>query len=171
MDKHHLGISSSSSDTRSEFEQIHATCVVLDGVGVLIRGASGAGKSDLALRLMEMQRARLVADDQVLLYRHADGFLMASPVAGFAGFIEVRGIGIVRYPHVERTLISLVVDLTPVAQIERLPQDSPEDNIVHIHEVALPLVRIDPSLPSAVARLLASIRLLCGDGIDGGCGQ
>ena len=45
-------------------EQIHATCIEVDGVGVLIRGASGSGKSDLALRLIDAG-ATLVADDRV----------------------------------------------------------------------------------------------------------
>ncbi|MEN8196664.1 MAG: hypothetical protein ABFS30_09120, partial [Pseudomonadota bacterium] len=43
--------------------QVHATCVEISGCGVLIRGAPGSGKSDLALRLIE-EGARLVADDR-----------------------------------------------------------------------------------------------------------
>ncbi|MBT7294587.1 MAG: serine/threonine protein kinase, partial [Rhodospirillaceae bacterium] len=43
----------------------HATCIALAGKGVLLRGFSGAGKSDLALRLID-GGAKLVADDQVL---------------------------------------------------------------------------------------------------------
>ncbi|MBM3488544.1 MAG: hypothetical protein FJX67_18250, partial [Alphaproteobacteria bacterium] len=46
--------------------RLHATCIAVDGIGVLVRGASGAGKSDLALRLIDAG-ARLVADDQVLV--------------------------------------------------------------------------------------------------------
>ncbi len=48
---------------------IHATAVALDGVGVLLRGPPGSGKSDLALRLID-QGARLIADDQTALSRH-----------------------------------------------------------------------------------------------------
>lgn len=154
----------SEQDTRQDFTQLHATSVVVDGVGVLITGPSGTGKSDLALRLMEMQRARLVADDQVVVQNHGDGYLIASPMAGYGGMIEVRGIGIVRYPYNDRALISMVVGLANVTDIDRLP----EDDFTEILGVTLPLVRIDPALPSAVARLMAAIRLLCGDGADGG---
>jgi len=45
---------------------IHASCVAVEGRGVLLRGAPGAGKSDLALRLIE-GGADLVSDDQVVL--------------------------------------------------------------------------------------------------------
>ena len=147
-----------------DMQRIHATCVVLDGVGVLIRGGSGSGKSDLALRLIEIQRARLVADDQVILRRHGDGLIMASPPYELAGMIEVRGVGVVRYPFVERTLVSLVVDLQPVARLERMP----EHELTEIMDCLLPLMRLDPTQPSATARLAAAIRLMCGDGADDG---
>ena len=50
---------------------LHATAVAIDGRAVLLRGASGSGKSDLALRLIDAG-ARLVADDQSELYRRGD---------------------------------------------------------------------------------------------------
>lgn len=76
----------------------HATCVVLGEAGVLIRGASGAGKSSLALALLERARlagrfAALVADDRVRLERHHDR-LVARPHPRLAGLIEVRSLGI-----------------------------------------------------------------------------
>jgi HPr kinase/phosphorylase len=46
---------------------IHATCLAVKGKGVLLLGGSGAGKSDLALRLID-EGAKLVADDRVELY-------------------------------------------------------------------------------------------------------
>ena len=55
--------------------RIHGTCVLLSGLGVLLRGPSGSGKSDLALRLID-GGARLVADDQVELIP-AEGRLLA----------------------------------------------------------------------------------------------
>ena len=147
---------------RDDVLQIHGTCIVMDGVGVLIRGDSGTGKSDLALRLIEMQRARLVADDQVILARHGDGFVMASPPYELAGIMEVRGVGLIRYPYVERTLLSLVVDLQPVANLERMP----EHENISLLDCWLPLMRLDAVQPSAPARLAAMIRFLCGDTPD-----
>ncbi|MEC8006219.1 MAG: serine/threonine protein kinase, partial [Pseudomonadota bacterium] len=49
-------------------ERVHGTCVAIDGAGVLLRGPSGSGKSDLALRLID-GGATLVGDDQLELSR------------------------------------------------------------------------------------------------------
>jgi len=99
---------------------IHGTCVDLEGAGVLLRGPSGSGKSDLALRLIDGYGARLVADDQVDL--HCDGDdLIASPPPALAGILEVRGFGLVRQPHLESTPVVMVIDLCSRDAIERLP--------------------------------------------------
>ena len=74
-------------------EQIHATCIALDDTGILLLGDAGAGKSDLALRLID-EGAYLIADDRVNLRVEA-GHLLASAPPALAGKIEVRGIGIV----------------------------------------------------------------------------
>ena len=105
-------------------DQIHGTCVDLDGFGVLLRGASGGGKSDLALRLID-RGARLVADDRVEIAA-VEGALVARPpaalvAAGLIGAIEVRGLGIVRVEAVAQTALGLVVDLTGETEIPRLP--------------------------------------------------
>jgi serine kinase of HPr protein (carbohydrate metabolism regulator) len=88
---------------------LHATCVAIDGRGVLIMGPSGAGKSDLGLRLID-QGATLVADDCTLV-RDVGGDLLARAPANIAGRIEVRGVGIVTMSYVEDVAISLVVAL------------------------------------------------------------
>ena len=93
-------------------------CVVLVGeAGVLIRGASGAGKSALALALIEAAGraglfARLVADDRVLL-RAACGRLLARPHPALAGRVEKRGEGIVAVEHEPCGVVRCVVDLEP----------------------------------------------------------
>lgn len=100
---------------------IHATCVAIDGRGVLLIAASGAGKSDLALRLID-RGAVLVSDDYTQVTLSDDGTPVASAPASIAGQIEVRGIGIVRMPYVSAIPVRLAVDLdrTP----ERMP-DAP----------------------------------------------
>jgi serine kinase of HPr protein (carbohydrate metabolism regulator) len=103
--------------------QIHATCVARDGIGVLLRGASGSGKSDLAFRLME-RGFRLVADDRVDLRRSAGGLLASAPAA-LGGLIELRGIGIVAVDPDQRApqaRLALAVDLVPREAVERLPE-------------------------------------------------
>jgi HPr kinase/phosphorylase len=101
--------------------RIHGTCVALSGLGVLLRGPSGSGKSDLALRLID-GGAKLVADDQVELTLDAAGRVMARPPRSLAGLFEVRGIGILRMDAVRTAPIGLVADLTPEDQVERLPE-------------------------------------------------
>lgn len=101
-------------------EQIHATCVAIDGCGVLIRGPSGSGKSDLALRLID-QGAQLVADDRVDL-NMIDGKLHASAPARLRGLIEARGVGIMRIEALAKARLYLVVDLVAQSDVERLPE-------------------------------------------------
>jgi len=119
--------------------QIHATCVALPEGGVLLRGRSGSGKSDLALRLID-NGARLVADDRVELSRDGDR-LIARPPATIAGLIEARGVGILRLPPerlAPQAAIVLIVDLVDPAAVERLPEATCEDLLgVSLRRVAL----------------------------------
>src|SRR5437588_11941311 len=98
---------------------MHGTAVAIDGRAVLLRGASGAGKSDLGLRLIDAG-ARLVADDQSELLRRGDSLIVRAP-ATIAGLIEVRGIGIVRLAALAEAPVALIVDLVPAETLERLP--------------------------------------------------
>jgi len=100
-------------------ERIHATCVVIKGQGVLLRGAPGSGKSDLALRLID-EGAGLVADDYTEL-AVIDSQLCATAPQTIQGLLEVRGIGIVRMGCVPRVPILAIFDLLPLSDIERLP--------------------------------------------------
>lgn len=101
---------------------VHATSVEIGGHAVLIRGPSGSGKSDLALRLID-GGAVLVADDQTMVSN--DGGRLFCGVPGtIAGYLEVRGLGIVRLPHRARVPLALVVDLVPPKEVERLPEPS-----------------------------------------------
>jgi len=101
---------------------IHATCVDIDGTAVLLRGPSAAGKSDLALRLID-SGAKLVADDQVQLTA-VRGELIASAPAQLSRKIEVRGLGIFDLDDSQvspRARVTLVADLGPSADVARLP--------------------------------------------------
>lgn len=117
--------------------QIHASCAARDGRGVLLIGASGSGKSDLLLRLLDHGFA-LVADDRVDV---SGG--KASPPAGLAGLLEVRGLGIVRLSFEAPVPLALAVVM---GRGERLP-------VPARHELGLPLVSVDPALPSAPSRV------------------
>ena len=115
---------------------VHASCIALEGRGVLLRGAPGSGKSDLALRLIE-EGARLVADDQVAL-SSSSGRLLAAPPAQIAGLLEVRGIGIVSMAYTAQCPVDLVVDLVAPDAVERMPETATVDVSGHrVRRVAL----------------------------------
>jgi serine kinase of HPr protein (carbohydrate metabolism regulator) len=94
---------------------IHATGIVLAGRGVVLRGPPGAGKSLLALELLERAALKgesglLVADDRLDLTRSGGRILMHTP-QNIAGRIELRGRGIVNRPHCAEAQVDLVIDL------------------------------------------------------------
>ena len=100
---------------------LHASCVAIAGQAVLLTGASGVGKSDLALRLID-SGAQLVSDDQTML-RVKEGRLQASPPSSIAGLMEIRHVGLVRMPYVKDILVALSVELTALDEpLERLPE-------------------------------------------------
>jgi HPr kinase/phosphorylase len=105
---------------------VHASAVLVGARAVLIRGAAGAGKSRLALALIQAARtgllpfARLVGDDRVHLEAHHQR-LLVRPAAALAGLIEVRGLGIRRLEHEPVAVVGWVVDLA-AASAERLPE-------------------------------------------------
>lgn len=103
--------------------RVHASCVSVGGQGVLLMGEPGAGKSDLALRLID-RGARLVADDQVDLTLKS-GTIVASSPTSITGLIEVRGVGIFEMPPAKNIPVLLVVQLVKREWIERLPYPEP----------------------------------------------
>ena len=133
---------------------VHATCVVVEGVGLLLRGPSGSGKSDLALRLIDAGAA-LVADDQTAL-RTRRGRLVARSPDALAGKLEVRGLGILELAHSAEAEVGLVVDLRPGQEPERLPEAAEAE----ILGVCLPRLQLDAFGPSAAAKLRLAARSL-----------
>lgn len=99
-------------------EVLHASCVAVDGRGVLILGPSGAGKSALALALMALG-AQLVADDRTIVTPVADGLVASCPET-LLGLIEARGLGILRADPAGPVPLVLAVDLS-TAEASRLP--------------------------------------------------
>lgn len=125
--------------------RLHANCVAVQDRGLLILGPSGAGKSDLSLRLID-GGAMLVSDDYCDL-EAVDGELFATAPETIRGKIEARGLGLINLPVYERARVALAILL------ERSAERLPEPETVSIEGVSLPLVRIDPAAPSAVARV------------------
>lgn len=135
---------------------VQATCVVVDGAGVLLRGPPGSGKSDLALRLIDAG-AKLVADDGVELRRTGDGIVARLPPTApesVRGRIEIRGLGIAPVPAVAEARLELVVDLVPAEAVERLPEPATAELL----GVKLPLLRLNGLEPSAPAKVRLAVR-------------
>jgi HPr kinase/phosphorylase len=134
--------------------QIHGTCIAFGDRGVLIRGAPGAGKSDLALRLID-DGAQLVADDRVDFA--CDGHqLTARAPARLAGLIEVRGLGIVRLAPerlMAQAALVLVVDLVAPDAVDRLPATV----MVKLLGLDLPGLALDPFAASAPLKLRLAV--------------
>ncbi len=115
-------------------ELIHATCIALNGRGILLVGPSGSGKSDLALRLID-RGAELVGDDYVVLERDGPQ-IFAKPADALRGKLEVRHLGICQFPFRETAPLHLIVSLTEPT--ERLPD--PRHRL--ILGVDLPLIEL-----------------------------
>lgn len=98
---------------------LHGSCVALgEDRAVVITGASGSGKSALALQLMALG-ARLVADDKTCVTLRG-GALVASAPDTIAGLIEARGVGILRADPVPEARLVLAVDMDREEK-DRLP--------------------------------------------------
>lgn len=121
--------------------------------GVMILGASGAGKSRLALALIDAG-AQLVADDQVIVMARG-GALYARAPAAIAGLIEARGIGLLRMNHRRLSRITLAVELGPRPG-PRLPD--PRSLCIEGIEIALLRGTADGLFATAIAHYVSSPR-------------
>lgn len=119
-------------------------------LGVLIEGASGAGKSDLALRALT-HGFRLVADDRVLLWTSA-GRLFGRAPDTLRGLIEVRGLDVVEAAALPFCEVGLLARL---GEPERIPERAFDD----ILGVSLPTITtsaFEESAPAKLGRALSS---------------
>lgn len=132
--------------------RVHATAVALENKGVLIIGATGRGKSSLALQLMTLG-CQLVADDQTDLTRQGE-VLWASAPASIKGLVEARGVGILQVVSTEAEIV-LVVDLDRT-ETQRLPQMRTAEFL----GLSRPsLLKVDsPAWPAAILQYLKGSR-------------
>ncbi len=148
---------------------VHGTCVALGDAGALLRGASGSGKSDLALRFLYLPQDRLgakpalVADDQVIIEREGDHVLASCPQP-LVGKIEVRGCGIAHLKAVApKVTLKLVVDLDWTGDRPRFPEKTEWDTVL---DVPIRRIILDPFEPSAPIKLALAIQDCFGDPVD-----
>ena len=112
-------------------------------------GASGSGKSSMALRLMAMG-ADLVADDQVEVTAAAGGVTVAAP-PGLPHMIEARGIGLLGAKLIPQASLVLIVDLDH-PESQRLPPQ--RHRCIAGEQIALVQGRASGHLAAAVLQYL-----------------
>ena len=123
--------------------------------GALIEGASGVGKSDLALRALD-QGFRLVADDRVLTFA-AGARLYGRAPDTLAGLIEVRGLGVVDTAAVAFAEIALVVRCVDAPEtVERLPEPRFE-SMMGVDVPVFDLWPREPAAPAKIRRMMQSL--------------
>lgn len=120
----------------------HCSVVEIGNDGILIEGDSGAGKTSLAMGLIETFNnlnisSKLVSDDQAIL-SIVEGSLIAKAPKPIAGKVEIRGFGIACVPFVQNAKISLIVKLIEDEKIERMP----EVETTKLHGVSIPLLNL-----------------------------
>mgnify|MGYP001818827685 CR=1 FL=1 len=113
---------------------VHASAVAVGGRGLMITGASGSGKSSLALQLISLG-ATLVSDDRVVLRQRREGGVFMTAPGTIRGQIEARGIGVLNAASAP-AMLATIVDLDQ-AETQRFPQR-------HCHMIgseAFPVIR------------------------------
>jgi serine kinase of HPr protein (carbohydrate metabolism regulator) len=143
-------------------ELVHGTVVALGRSAALLRGGSGSGKSDLALRFMALQsegalKPELVSDDQVWAEVNPEGSITVSAPETIAGQIEARGLGILRVPYLAQAKLVLVCDLVSAESVPRMPPEPWERTV--IAGVPVPVVKLDPFELSAPLKLKLALLL------------
>lgn len=128
----------------------NATCVAVDGRGLLIQGPPGSGKSSLALGLID-RGAVLVGDDGVVAELRGER-LWAHPPPNIAGKLEIRGVGIVELPTQAAPLVLLL-------SLEQVSTRLPDPETVDIEGVRLPRLRFRANDPLAALRAEWAMRL------------
>ncbi|TPW17143.1 MAG: HPr kinase/phosphorylase [Halothiobacillaceae bacterium] len=145
--RHHLSRRSAKRTTR------HGVFMEVMGIGVLLAGPSGVGKSELALELISRGH-RLIADDAPFFTRLAPDAIMGKCPKALQDFLEVRGLGIldIRSMFGDNSLkhqetLHLIVQLkrmsdSEVGQLDRLQGNMVYRTVldVEIPELTLPVI-------------------------------
>jgi HPr kinase/phosphorylase len=129
-------------------QNVHGTLVEVFGIGVLIQGDSGVGKSETALALIERSH-RLVADDVVELRRVSGNILLGTGAQVVSHHMEIRGLGIINIAHLygvgairDRKQIQLVCQLENWDPQKNYDRIGAEENTIELLGVHVPLVVI-----------------------------
>ncbi len=141
---------------------VHGSFVDVYGIGVLLMGRSGIGKSEIALDLVERGH-RLVADDVVMITQKGEGILMGSGTELVKHFMEIRGLGLldIRSMFGIRAIrfqkrVEVVVELQEQTHDKEYTRTGLDDQSVVILDVELPLVKL-PIFPGKNITVIAEV--------------
>src|SRR5690242_17251442 len=154
---------------------LHGSLADVFGVGLLFVGASGIGKSECVLDLVERGH-RLVADDLVIVKRRLGDVLIGRGHELQRHHMEIRGVGLVDIPSIfgiravrQQKRIEVVVQLETWDQDAVVDRTGLDTELTTILEVELPKVRV-PLNPgkniTVIAEVIAMNHLLKYSGID-----
>ncbi len=138
---------------------LHGVLMDVLGIGVLIQGKSGVGKSECALELI-LRGYSLVADDIIKVRFKLPSVVFGEGMDLLHYHMEIRGLGILNIKHLfgvaairERKKIDLVVELVQWEDDKEYDRLGLEEKTLNIHGVDLPIVRI----PVAPGRNIGTI--------------
>lgn len=139
---------------------LHGVLVDVFGVGILLLGESGSGKSECALDLVSRGH-RLVADDVVEAVRQGDRIVIGRGAARARHHMEVRGLGIISVRDLfgvtairTRKRIELIIRLEPWQPTEDYDRLGVAEATHDILGVPVPLLRIPVSAGRSIAILV-----------------
>lgn len=143
---------------------IHANAVQILGHGVLLLGPTASGKSDLSLRLLHFTSAllpkpcALISDDQTVLKKAGDK-LIASPPPQLAGRMEVRGVGVLHFDHLEAGEIALALSLTTDTAPERIPDlHAQHSEFLGVRIPTIPHAPFEASAPEKAISIVKALK-------------
>ncbi len=140
----------------------HGSFMDVYGIGVLLIGRSGIGKSEIALDLVERGH-RLVADDVVMITRKGEGILMGAGTDVVKHFMEIRGLGLidVRAIFGVRSIrfqkrVEIVVELEEWRRNKEYTRTGLEHLTTKLLGVELPLVKL-PIFPGKNVTVITEV--------------
>jgi HPr kinase/phosphorylase len=141
---------------------VHGSFVDIYGIGVLLVGRSGIGKSEIALDLLERGH-RLVADDVVNITRKGEGILMGAGTDLVKHFMEIRGLGLidVRSMFGIRAIryqkrVEIVVELMEWRPDEEYTRTGLDDENITVLDVNIPRVKL-PIFPGKNVTVICEV--------------
>ena len=155
-----LRITKILEDELSPKVYVHGVLVDIHGIGTLIEGESGIGKSEIALELIQKGH-RLVADDVVKLKFIPPDFVIGESIKELKNHIEIRGLGIIDIEELfgisavrMQKRLDLIISLVPYEENENFDRLGLEDNKKEILGIEIPLIKLPVSPGRNIAMLI-----------------